>query len=138
MDIRLKINVGPMSDEVRDIRLKILGELIINRIKQNIRDMELIADKGGDYLQGWSSAVNNGVLRIENTKSYAIYLEYGTYSYWTIHGPDSYTEPPDPKKKDMEPSERANYPKGMQSFAPVRKVIYNEVIMEELVKEAFS
>jgi len=137
MEISLDIDInGYMSQEEIDMRLKILGELIVQEVKKLIREMKLIDTTL--YLQGWITSVKNGVLVIENRTEYSIYLEYGTYDYWQKHGLTSYTDPTHPKKKDMSYKERQNYPKGMQAFAPVRKVVYNPIIMQELVTEAFS
>lgn len=139
VDIKLTIRIkGYISPDKLNQGLRILGELIINRVKQNVRDMGLISEAGGEYLQGWVSDVKGNVIRVENTKEYAQYLEYGTYSYWLEHGLYSYTDPVQPKKKDLRPSVRALYPKGMQAFAPLRRVIFNEAIMAELALEAFT
>ncbi len=135
IDINIEIE-DEISDEELDIKLKILAELIVNAIKENIRGMELI--DGGQYLQGWITDVKNGVITIENTQDYSKYLEFGTFGYWKRHGLNSFTDPSDPKKKDMSPSASTKFPKGMQSFGSVRKVLFNESIMQSLVDEAFS
>jgi hypothetical protein len=137
VDININLDIeGDISDEDLDIRLKILAELIVNAIKQNIRDMGLI--QGGQYLQGWVTEVKDGGIVIENTIEHSDYLEFGTFGYWEKHGLDSFTDPSDPKKKDISPSQRLKFPKGMQAFAPVRKVLFNDSIMQGLVDEAFS
>jgi hypothetical protein len=137
VEIDLEIE-GDVSEEWINQRMKILGELIINRVKKNIRDMNLISEGGGQYLQGWLSKFDNGVLIIENTQKYSDYLEYGTYAYWNKNQLTGYTDPPDPKKKHLTNKDKKLFPKGMQSFAPLRKVMFNEKIMEELLTEAFS
>ena len=135
--MNLKINInGSISKDQLDKAMFLLGELILNRVKQNVRDMEL--QDTGSYLQGWFSKWNGSSLVIDNLNKYAIYLEYGTYSYWQMNGLDNFTDPMDPKKKNLPANLRKLYPKGMQSFAPLRKVIYNDGILNSLVKEAFS
>lgn len=137
MEINIDLELdGEISDEELDMSLKILGELIINKVKENIRQMGLI--QSGQYLQGWLSEVKNGELIIENTKAYSDFLEFGTYSYWASNGLENYTDPMEPKKKDISRKERKNLGKGGQSFAPLRKVLFNESIMQNLVDEAFS
>lgn len=141
VDIELDLEIeGTIDSEELDMRLQILGELIINEVKIMIRSMDLIGKKhGGAFLQGWLvPVVKDGRLTIENTTEYAVYLEYGTYGYWQKHGLDTFTDPMDPKKKDMKAKDRKKYPKGMQAFAPVRKVVFNQIIMQRLVNEAFT
>lgn len=138
--INLTLNLDfPISDEELSIKMSILGELVVNRIKQNIREMKLISEvSGGALLQGWFSKYENGQLVIENTQDYMVYLEFGTYSYWDNFGTSSYPDPSPPKKKDIPAELRKMYPKGMQPFAFIRRVLYNPQIMQELVNEAFS
>ena len=140
MKLVLQINlIGEYDEEVVNRGMSRLGELVVNKVKANVRSMRLIGEKaGGAYLQGWLSKWTGNTLIIENTQPYAIYLEYGTYSYWDDYGWEDFPENIAPKKKDL-PIELAKaLPKGMQPFAPVRRVIYNEQIMKELVEKAFS
>lgn len=130
---------GDITDAELDQKLTILGEHIVNAVKQNIRDMGLISDSGAHpLLQGWFSKAKNGVLIIENITEYADYIEFGTYSYWASNGLEGFTDPMEPKKKDVSRKAAKELGKGMQSFAPLRKVIFNESIMQSLVDEAFS
>lgn len=116
--------------------MKILGELVINKVKEYIRDMNLIIS--GAFLQGWFATWENNTLTIENTQEYALYLEYGTYGYWESYGVESFTEPLHPKKKELSAMMRKAYPKGMQPFAPIRRVLYNDALMNDLIGEAFN
>jgi len=120
--------------------LKIVGELIINRVKVKVRQMGLIgpAGVGGAYLQGWFSTVKGNKLVLENTQEYAIYLEYGTYAYWSQYGFDGFPETMALKKKNLPKSVSKNLFKGMQPFAPVRRVIYSEQEMIPILQEAAS
>jgi len=137
VDVELELEVDAnITQKELNIRLQILGELIINEVKTMIRSMDLLDT--GQFLQGWLSSVENGRLIIENTTEYATYLEYGTYEYWQIHGLESFTDPSDPKKKNLTQKQKAAFPKGMQAFAPVRRVVFNKNIMEKLLNEAFS
>ena len=137
MNVNLTINVeGDYTEEEIAKKMFILGELIINKIKENIRAMDLI--DSGQFLQQWFSTYKNGELTIENGQEYMIYLEYGTYAYWNQYGSENFPGTPDPKKKDLPASLRKNYPKGMQPFAFIRKVLYNDIVMGELIQQAFS
>lgn len=137
MKIELNINInGDVTEEYIKASMTVLGELILNKIRENIDKMGLI--QTGDLKQHWVTSYSNGILRIESTEEHSIYIEYGTYEYWNKNGLDNYTEPSDPKKKDLTKELAQKFPKGMQSFAPIRKVLYNPTIMEDLVYEAFS
>ena len=137
VSVNLTINVnGDYSTQEIDQKMFVLGELIINKIKENIRDMKLV--QSGALLQGWFSSYSNGQLTIENTQPWMLYLEFGTYGYWDAYGPDKHPQTPDPKKKDMPSALRKLYPKGMQPFAFIRKVLYNNIVMNNLVSKAFS
>jgi len=120
--------------------LKVLGELIINRVKVKVRQMGLVGPPGvgGAYLQGWFFTVKGRQLILENTQEYAVYLEYGTYNYWNQYGADSFPDTMALKKKDLPKSVSKNLFKGMQPFAPVRRVIYSEQEMIPLLQEAAS
>lgn len=135
--VNITINIdGDYEEDYIDRAMTVLGELIINKVKENIKDMGLV--DSGAFLQGWISKWNGIELYVENIHEYSLYLEYGTYGYWQKNGLKNYTEPPDPKKKDLSLSQRKQYPKGMQSFAPLRKVLYNEQIFSKLLKQAFE
>lgn len=137
MKVNLTINIDAdyTDDEIAQ-KMFVLGELIINKIKENIRAMDLIDT--GQLLQQWFATYKNGELTIENGQEYMIYLEYGTYAYWDQYGSENFPAAMDWKKKDLPAELRKIYPKGMQPFAFIRKVVYNEIIMGELIQQAFS
>jgi len=110
-----------------------LGALIVNSIKEKVRKMNLVSDGGGEFLQGWDFRTTKKGLTIFNSQEYADYLEYGTFAYFDSFGLDSFPETPDPKKKDLDAEARKAFPRGMQPFAPVRRVVYNESVMARLV-----
>ena len=134
------------EDYIVDIsnNLKLLGELIINEIKKQIRMMELIGDYkgGGSYLQKWFAGNTDDGLRVESGVDYSTYLEFGTYAFFGIYGetdfPSTAYSSRNMKKKDLPESIRKMLPKGMVPFAPVRRVLYNQTIMKRLVKQAFA
>ena len=137
VDININLDIeGDISDADLNIKLKILAELIINAVKGNIRALGLI--DSGQYLQGWISEVKDGSIIIQNTTKHSDYLEFGTFGYWDKNGLDNFTDPSDPKKRDLSSSAKLSFPKGMQSFAPLRKVVFNEGVMQGLVDQAFS
>jgi len=131
------INIeGDYDEEQINKAMIILGELVINKVKQYVRDMDLI--ESGAFLQGWFSNWDGHTLTIENTQEYALYLEYGTYGYFKQFGEDNFPDPSHPKKKDIEVSLRKQFPSGVQPFSPVRRVLYNEAILSDLVSKAFN
>lgn len=127
---------GDISPE--DIRRKalILGELVIGEVRKNIKDMDLIGR--GALLQRWNVFFSGQTLTIESGTTYGQFIEYGTFEYWDNYGWDDFPEIPFPKKKDLTAAAKKLYEKGMQPFAPVRRVLYNERLMNDLIAEAFS
>lgn len=137
VSIALEIEIdGELTEEQYRQGMFILGELVINKIKENIRRYRLI--ETGQLLQGWLSRANGNTIIIENTQSYMEYLEFGTYEYFQSFGLDKFPKVVPPKKKDIGPSLAKLLPKGIAPFAFVRRVLYNKKIMEELVQQAFS
>ena len=134
----LDIEGTDFTDEEVQQRVKILGELIIEEVETKIRQMTLMREGSGDYLQGWNANVIGNELVIENTQPYALFLEYGTYAYHDMYGFDSFPKTPDPKKMHMSAKEKKNYPKGGQPFASCRRVLYDRRLMTQLIRIAFS
>lgn len=133
---------GQQFDVNLDNNLKLLGELIINEIKKQIRTMNLIVEGGGAYLQKWFSGVTSDGLKVESGVEYSTYLEFGTFALGGIFSettfPTKATDSKAHKKKDLPPEIRKMLAKGMIPFAPVRRVLFNQVLMRRLVTEAFS
>lgn len=136
MKIDLNINInGDVSEEYIKASMEVLGELIIQKIRENIDKMGLIGT--GALKQHWVSSYSNGVLRIESTEEHSSYLEFGTYEGWTKYGLDNYPENTI-KKKDLPKEIAKKFPKGIMPFAFVRRVIYNPIIMQDLIQTAFE
>lgn len=135
----IKVNIkGSVDPQEVSRRLLVLGELVIIEIKKNIKQYRLISSVGGGaYLQGWFASVNGNQLTIENTQSYAAYIEYGTYAFGRQYDEGTWPDPPI-KKMDMPPELTKAFPKGMAPFAPMRRVWYNEKLMKSLVARAFA
>jgi hypothetical protein len=137
MSLTIEVIIDESVLEGLDVNkmLFVMGELILNKIKEYVRQMELVDT--GAYLQGWFASVSNNKIIIENTQSYAGYLEYGTYQYHDMFDEETFPNPVEPKKKDMiTKADRESYPKGMQPFAPVRRVLYDDLIMTDIVQKA--
>lgn len=124
--------------EIRSKFLFALKELIVNRIQDEARKMRLFDT--GEYIRDFTARVDEGegVLVIENPHMKAVYLEWGTMAYAEAYSPDGFPSVPHPKKKDMTANEKAAYPKGMQPFAPVRRVLYNQELMAGLFVKAWG
>jgi len=130
--------VGAYDDDFIDKGMFILGELLVNEIKNQVRAMKLVREGGGDYLQGWFANWNGRSLEIDNRMPYAEYLEYGTYTFGAAYDVEDFPGMMFPKKKDLSRAEAKLFPKGMQPFAPVRRVLYNPAMMKQLVQKAFN
>lgn len=121
-------------NEFKETLLEAIGFQVVTSIQKEIVKMKLWDT--GQYRKGVLSEVKNGELVLTNTEPYAIYLEYGTYSYWSKHGLSSFPETPDPKKKDITRKQASKLPKGMQPFAPYRRVLWNEKKMKQVINRA--
>lgn len=111
-----------------------ISEQIAQGVRREIEKMNLI-----DTSEFWQSIQiypdGSGVFS-DDPK--AVFLEYGTMEYWQQYGLNTYTDPVHPKKKDMSNSEKKTYPKGMQPFAPFRRVVYNPNKMSAIVARAIK
>ena len=114
------------------------ADLLKKEFQKEIIRMELV-DRG-ELL----SAFNN--FRIEGNKivfvlpDYAEALEYGSYALGSMtretSPKGSSTKAKSLKKKDMSREMSRKLPKGMVAFAFLRRVIYNEKLMEDLVSRS--
>ena len=134
-DIEVEYSIDRDDVEIQK-RLFILGNLIAQEIRSLALRMDL-KDKG-NYAQGFIVSIEGDRIIIENRVGYAKFLEFGTFEYWKRFGLDKFPSKPDPKKKDMTLKERESFPKGMQPFAPMRRVLRNRAIMQRLIREAFE
>jgi len=111
-----------------------VGFQVEAEINNQINSMRLVDT--GTFKSRTKAEVVNGELIITNSAPYAKYLEYGTLEYFRKFGKESFPTTPDPKKKDMRPIQRKAFPRGMQPFAPFRRVLYNQNKMAELITKA--
>ena len=134
-DIEVDFDVELTEEEIQK-KIKILGELIAQEMRKLAIKMGLV--EGGDYSQGFFVFIKAGVLMIENRVKYAKALEFGTFEYFKRFGNNKFPSVPDPKKKDMSSESRKNFPKGMQPFAVMRRVLYNRNLMTGLIQDVFG
>jgi len=127
-------------DEFAKKFLTSIGAEVESSIVKEIKKMDLISPGGSaEFFQSIRFDVSGDTLTIYSDVPYAAYLEYGTFEYWNRHGLDSFPTTPDPKKtrpKKMSKAERDKFPKGMQPFAPFRRVMYNKKKMEQVISKA--
>ena len=122
-------------DEFRDKVLFLLGTGITQAIQEEAIKLGLYIS--GRYIRGFHHYVDEiGQLNIDNDVFYAKYLEYGTFEYFDLYGLDDYPDTPI-KKKDLSKERRAGLPKGMAPFAPIRRVMYNQSKMDEVIRRMF-
>ena len=96
-----------------------VGQAWVKEIAGQIDNMDLIGT--GDYKRRWEVKNTEDGFFIQSGVTYAKYLEFGTFSYFKQFGLESFPTTMHPKKKNLSPEERRNFPKGMQPFAPVRR-----------------
>ncbi len=126
-----------ISEEEIQKKLRVLGELIAQEIRNLAIRMGL--KDTGDYIQGFSVTIENGVIIIENRTKYAEHLEFGTFEYKAKSGTDKFPKSLDPKKKNLNTKEeREALPSGMQPFAPIRRVLFNKNLMNNLIRRVFG
>lgn len=121
-----------------EFRNKVLTQLGIG-IEQAMQDeaMKMGLYRTGHYIRGFNHYIDKeGVLNIDNGVFYAVYLEYGTYDYWDVYGLDDYPDKP-LKKMNMKKEERIGMPKGMMPFAPMRRILYSQERMDEVIRKWF-
>jgi hypothetical protein len=121
--------------------MKIASIMIEQEILNQLNKMKL--QGSGDLRQrGYNfTAIQEGnktSVVVETGVPYAVYLEYGTYEYWRRFGLDNFPQTPDPKKKNMSRTESKNYPRGMQPFAVIRRVLWNKEKMNKIFEKAFK
>jgi len=119
-----------------------VGKLIKSEIKNEVEKMHLMGTPPNLFQRGYFTSVETKgdevSLIIETGLSYAVYLEYGTYSYFDSFGVSSFPATPDKKKMHMTAKEKKNYPKGMQPFAPMRRVLWNEQKMKNILSKVLK
>lgn len=121
-------------DEFKTKLLTAVGFQVESEIINQINIMGLVDT--GHFKQSITSEVQNGELVITSVAPYAVYLEYGTYDYWSVYGLQGFPKKPTTKKKDMSRKAAKKLPKGMQPFAPFRRVLYNKAKMEKIISIA--
>lgn len=123
-------------DEFSENLLKGIGFILEDEIVKKVDDLKLV--DSGHYKGGFTTSINKNVLEIVNDIGYAVYLEYGTYDYWKRFGFSGFLGLPDPKKKHLTAKRKAELPKGMQPFAPIRRVLWNQNKMNEVIRRGVN
>ena len=123
-----------------EFKRKLLNAIAVqleNAIVTEVNRMKLV-DKG--WLKRVDSKVEGDSIIITFPQAdYAVFLEFGSFDYWKLYGKDDFPVPgyPSiPKKKELKGKERKGLPKGMQPFAPIRRVLYNKEKMSDVISKA--
>ena len=125
-----------LPDEVIQPKLMALGLLISQEMRKLAIKMGLLDT--GEYSQGFVVKVKNGLLIIENISGHAEALEFGTYEFGISFSEETFPSVPFPKKKDISQKAREGFPRGMQPFAVMRRVLYNKELMISLIAQVFG
>jgi len=121
------------------IDLDRLGKLLVIEVKKQIILMELVDI--GDLLDSIRYEVKNRKLFLVSDVNYAEEIEYGTYDLKSTSDtdfPSTAQSAKSLKKKDMDSKKRSSLPKGMVPFAPFRRVLHNENLMQSLVLQSMK
>lgn len=144
----MMLNIGGQRVEVTNFdewKAELLSKIALfveTEIENNVERMGLVGQgKGGPNLSGsYIAREENGEIFITSTAEHAIYIEFGTLKYWQLFGEDTFPEPgyPNyhPKKKELPAKEAKQFPSGMQPFAVIRRVIWNQKVMERVIRNA--
>lgn len=122
-------------EEAKKKFLNAIGFQVEAAVNKNINSMRLV-DTGTFKIRNKAKEVNGEVV-ITNTAPHAVYLEYGTLEYWNRYGLERFSDF-HKKKKDMSAKEKETYPRGMQPFAPYRRVLYNREVMTRIINKAWK
>ena len=125
-------------DEFQKKFLSAIGFQLQSEIRKQVDRMNLIGSTRQLRL-GTDFEVSGNELTMTSSAPHAVYIEYGTYDYWNQYGQGSFPDPgyPSiPKKKELTPQQRKGMPKGMQPFAPFRRVLWNENKMAQIISKA--
>ena len=120
-------------EEVRNQIYANLGSQIVTEIKNKIKDMKLIDST--EFLQSIDWRIQGDKLTVFSDVKYSDFLEYGTFTFWTRNGLERFPSRPI-KKKDLSKRDREALPKGMDAFAPFRRVIFNQNKMGQLLQKS--
>lgn len=121
-------------NEFSEKLLKAIGIQVESEMIKQVNDMRLV--DASDYKRGFKWEAKENELIIINNAPYAVYLEYGTFDYFRRFGFNNFPSTPDPKKKDISLKQRESLPKGMQPFATMRRVLYNQNKMGKIIEKA--
>jgi hypothetical protein len=125
-------------DEFQKKFLSAIGFQLQSEIRKQVDRMNLIGSTRQLRL-GTDFIVQGNELTMTSSAPHAVYIEYGTYDYWEQYGQSSFPDPgypTIPKKKELKPSQRRGMPKGMQPFAPFRRVLWNQKKMDQIINKA--
>jgi hypothetical protein len=120
-------------DEFASKLLNAIGFQAHNEIVKLIDRMGLVDT--GNFRTSLTQEVDGNSLVLGSTAPYAPYLEYGTFNYFDRFGIESFPSTTDPKKKDLKPKQRENFPKGMQPFAVFRRTLWNPNKMTQIINK---
>jgi len=127
-------------EEFQKQLLTLVGAEVETSIVKEIKKQDLISPGGSaEFFQSIRFNVSGDILKVYSDVPYAGYLEYGTLNYNTYYSPDSFPTVPHRKKTrptKMSKALHAQYPSGMQPFAPFRRVIYNQSKMDKAIRSA--
>ena len=122
-------------EEFKKRLIQAVGQALITRIAEKSEQLGLWDT--GFYANNWNFKLEGDAIILTNNAPYAKYLEWGTFEY-VFHFGGGFPKRPHPKKKDISKALRKQFPKGMQPFATVRRVLHNPHEMEIVLKRAMS
>jgi hypothetical protein len=92
----------------------------------------------GELRGSYFHEVKGNELVLSSSAPHAVFVEFGTFSYFDKFGVGRFPiagYPVIPKKKELSKEEREKLPKGMQPFAPIRRVLFNDQKMKDVIEK---
>jgi len=130
-----EVEIVNWGDFVRKLGF-LVGNELLNEIQDEALKMRLF--DSGRYVRGMRFEQEGENLVFSNDAPYAPFLEYGTLEFGGSYSEDSWPVPPFSKKKDLSRRERERFPRGMQPFAPYRRVLYSEERVGRALQRLFG
>lgn len=121
---------------IKIVNLNAIGSEVVKEIKKEILRMDLVDT--GDLLDSIGFRVDGNDIILFSDAEYAPHLEFGTYDFakastgspkWSSATAKGF------KKKDLSKEEAKGLPSGMVSFAFFRRVLYNDKLIESIIRK---
>lgn len=128
--------MGPVNiinfDEFSNALMNRIGNDIKNAVVDQVDALGLVDT--GRFISSIDFTVEDGTLTVFSDAPYAAALEFGTMDFGAQFSEDTFPNRP-VKKKNLSETRARNLPRGMNPFAPFRRVFFNERLMQNIISK---